>query len=270
MAQNAWQLELQEDRTLEVTVKGIKTHYLEAGEGETVLLLHGWGASVNLYKSVLDVLEKGMHVIAPDMPGVGLTPDPECAWCVDDYLDFIIEFVRTLGIKRLSLIGHSFGGRVIIKMMSRKNLPFTVDKIVLMDSAGIRPHLSLKKRLKQRIYKISKWILSIGIVKWFYPDALDNLRNRNGSADYNRATPVMRATLVRVVNEDLTHLLPNITRPTLLIWGTKDTATPFSDAEKMNKLIPDSGIVKLEGAGHFAFAEQPATVKCALCSFFEI
>lgn len=255
---------------MEMTVKGIKTHYIDEGDGDAILLLHGWGAKTDIYRPVINMLKTHMHVYAPDMPGVGGTPDPDSPWCVDDYLDFIIEFVQNLGIKKLSLIGHSFGGRIIIKLMSRKDLPFEVDKIVLMDSAGIRPKLSLKKRIKQRIYKISKWVLNIGIVKWFYPDALDNLRNRNGSADYNNATPVMRATLVRVINEDLTHLISNIDRPTLLIWGTKDTATPFSDAEKMHELISDSGIVKLENAGHFSFLEQPSIVKHALSSFFDM
>lgn len=253
---------------MDIDVNGIKLHYIDEGEGEAVLLLHGWGAKAELYRPVISALNTKMRVIAPDMPGVGQTQDPPCAWCVDDYLDLIISFIKIMGLKRLSLIGHSFGGRVIIKMMSREDLPFSVDKIVLMDAAGIRPELSMKKRIKQRIYKISKWVLNIGIVKWFYPDALENLRNRNGSADYNSATPVMRATLVRVVNEDLTHLIHNIDRPTLLIWGTEDTATPFSHAQRMNELIPDSGIVAIKGAGHFAYAEQPQTVRMALTSFF--
>ena len=255
---------------MEISVKNINTHYIDEGSGDAVLILHGWGAPAETYRSVINALSAKMHVYAPDMPGVGGTADPETPWCVDDYLEFILEFISKLGLKKLSLIGHSFGGRVIIKLMSRMDLPFEVDKIVLMDSAGIRPKLSLKKRIRQRIYKISKWVLNIKAVKWFYPYALDNLRNRNGSADYNSATPVMRATLVKVVNEDLTHLISNINRPTLLIWGTEDTATPFSDAEKMNSLILDSGIVKLIGAGHYAFLEQPAIVQSALRSFFEL
>ena len=251
-------------------INGINLHYTDEGEGEVVLILHGWGAKAEIYRPVIDALNIGMRVIAPDLPGVGETPDPPTSWRVDDYLELVIAFAEKLGIKRLSLIGHSFGGRIIIKMMSRGYLPFTVDKIVLMDSAGIRPKLSLKKRIRQRIYKISKWVLNIDIVKWFYPDALDNLRNRNGSADYNAATPVMRETLVKVVNEDLSHLIGNINVPTLLIWGTNDTATPFSDAQKMNELIKDSGIVALEGAGHFSFLEQPKKTCAVLRSFFEI
>lgn len=255
---------------LEITVNDIKVNYISEGLGDTVLILHGWGTSIEVYRSIINVLKDGMNVIALDMPGFGLTKEPETPWCVDDYLEFVISFAKQLGIKKMSLIGHSFGGRIIIKMLNAKNLPFETDKVVLIDSAGIRPKLSFKKRLKQRKYKLCKWFLNIGIVKWFYPDALDNLRSRHGSADYLSSSPVMRATLVKVVNEDLTHLLSDINNPTLLIWGDKDTATPFSDAETMHRLIKDSGIVKLEGAGHYSFLEQPSVTGKALRSFFGI
>lgn len=253
---------------LETTVNGIKINYISEGEGDVVLILHGWGASIEVYRSIIDTLKSNMRVIALDMPGVGKTDEPESPWCVDDYTKLVVDFIKSLNIKKLSLIGHSFGGRVIIKIMSLEDKPFEVDKIVMMDSAGIRRKLSFKKKLRQSFYKLCKKVLNIPIVKWFYPDALDNLQSRFGSADYVSATPVMRATLVRVVNEDLTRLISNINCPTLLIWGENDTSTPYSDAEKMNELIKDSGIVKIEGAGHFSFLDNPRVVKSALLSFF--
>lgn len=253
---------------METNINGIKINYTCEGDGDCVLLLHGWGANIDIYKGIIDSLKSTMKIYALDLPGMGKSSEPQTVWCVDDYLDFIIDFITSMGIKKLSLIGHSFGGRIIIKMMNRQDLTFEIDKIVLMDSAGIRPKLSIKKRIRQRYYKVCKWILNIGIVKWFYPDSLDRLRNRFGSADYNNASPIMRAILVKVVNEDLTSLIGAIDRPTLLIWGDKDTATPFSDAQKMNSLIKDSGIVKLEGAGHFSFLEQPLIVNKALNYFF--
>jgi pimeloyl-ACP methyl ester carboxylesterase len=94
------------------------------------------------------------------------------------------------------------------------------------------------------------------------------MRRKRGSADYNNATPTMRATLVKVVNEDLEPLMHLVQCPTLLIWGELDTATPLSDAKRMEELIPDAGLVVCEGAGHFSFAEQPIKVNGALVSFF--
>lgn len=253
---------------MEATVNGIKINYISEGEGDVVIILHGWGASIEVYRSLIDALKPNMRVIALDMPGAGKTEEPQTPWCADDYTKLVVDFIKSLGIKKLSLIGHSFGGRVIIKIMSLKYRPFEVDKIVMIDSAGIRPKLGFKKKLRQSLYKLCKKLFSVPIVKWFYPDALDNLQSRFGSADYVSATPVMRATLVRVVNEDLTHLISNIDRPTLLIWGENDTSTPYRDAEIMNGLIDDSGIVKIEGAGHFSFLDNPRVVKSTLLSFF--
>ena len=102
------------------------------------------------------------------------------------------------------------------------------------------------------------------------PNALENLRRKNGSADYNAASPIMRQCLVKAVNEDLTELIPNINVPTLLVWGEKDDAVPLSDARLMERLIKDSGLVVFEGCGHFAFLEQGGRFCRILDSFFDI
>jgi pimeloyl-ACP methyl ester carboxylesterase len=73
---------------------------------------------------------------------------------------------------------------------------------------------------------------------------------------------------VKVVNEDLEPYMHLVQCPTLLIWGDQDTATPLSDAKRMEELIPDAGLVVCQGAGHFSFAEQPGKVNGALISFF--
>ena len=102
------------------------------------------------------------------------------------------------------------------------------------------------------------------------PNALENLRKKNGSADYNAASPIMRQCLVKVVNEDLTELIHNINVPTLLIWGEKDDAVPLSDGQLMEKLISDSGLVVFEGCGHYAFLEQGGRFCRILDSFFDV
>ena len=80
---------------------------------------------------------------------------------------------------------------------------------------------------------------------------IEKARARRGSSDYNDATPMMRAILSKCVNEDLCHVMPHIQAPTLLIWGENDTATPLADAKKMEKLIPDAGLVSFPGCGHY-------------------
>ncbi len=255
-------------RFLNINIQDINTNYTVKGEGKDILLLHGWGAKLDFFGNIIENLAKSNKVYAIDLPGFGGTQEPKEAWNVDKYVDFVIEFIEKMNISELSLLGHSFGGRVIIKLVNRKNLKFKVDKIVLIDSAGIKPQNQKKKSLKTRIYKMLKIFVANKIVLRIFPNALNNLKKKFGSADYRNATPIMRDTLVKTVNEDLTELLPNITQSTLLIWGDKDTATPIEDAKKMESLIKDSGLVTLKGAGHFSFVEQPILVNKVLTSFF--
>lgn len=251
-------------------VNGIKINYEQQGEGELIVLLHGWGSNIKLFANLIELLSKKYMVVAMDMPGFGESEEPPSAWCVDDYARFVIDFLSDYDTKRVMLLGHSFGGRVIIKLNSRNDLPFEITKVILVDSAGILPPKTNKKSFRTYYYKAGKAILSTGIAQKIAPDALENFRKKMGSADYAAASPLMRQVLVKTVNEDLEPLLPNIKCPTLLVWGVNDTATPLSDGEKMEKLIPDAGLVKLENAGHYSFLEQQYTFNKVMCSFMKI
>ena len=252
---------------MKIDIDNININYIAEGAGEAVLLLHGWGSNIKLFNGIVKDLSKNYKVYALDMPGFGESEEPKEAWNVDNYVDFVIKFINEMKIKKLSLLGHSFGGRVIIKLVNRKNLNFDIDKLILVDSAGIKPEVKNKKTFKGQLYKVLKKLAKLKLVNAIIPDALNKLKTKFGSEDYKNATPIMRDTLVKVVNEDLKELLVNINKPTLLIWGEKDEATPMSDAYTMNKLIKDSGIVKVEGAGHYSFLENPILVNRVLNSF---
>jgi pimeloyl-ACP methyl ester carboxylesterase len=251
-------------------INGIRINYEQKGNGELVVLLHGWGSNITLFANLIELLSKKYTVVAMDMPGFGQSEEPPSAWCVDDYASFVIDFLRDYDCKNVTLLGHSFGGRVIIKLNSRKDLPFKISRVILVDSAGILPPKSNKKSFRTYYYKFGKALLSTGIIQKVAPNALENFRKKMGSADYAAASPLMRQVLVKVVNEDLEYLLPNIKCPTLLVWGVNDTATPLSDGEKMEKLIPDAGLVKLENAGHYSFLDQQFTFNRVMCSFMKI
>ncbi len=252
---------------MRVCIDNININYIMEGQGDAVLLLHGWGSNIKLFNGIIKNLSKTHTVYALDMPGFGESDEPKEAWNVDDYVDFVIKFINEMKITKLSLLGHSFGGRVIIKMVNRENLDFQIDKLILVDSAGIKPVSSNKKTFKGQLYKFLKKIVGSKLIRKIFPEALNKLKCKFGSEDYKNATPIMRDTLVKVVNEDLKDLLPNIKNSTLLIWGDKDEATPISDAYTMNKLIKDSGIVTVEGAGHYSFLESPVLVNSVLNSF---
>lgn len=247
-------------------IDGIAVSYASWGEKseKAVVMLHGWGANKELFRQSAELCAKKYYVVAPDMPGFGCTPEPPSAWCVDDYTDFVIKFISSLGIKSVILLGHSFGGRVIIKAASSRSLPFNVERIILVDSAGIRPEKTDAQKKKESIVKFGKKLVAGS------PKLLSKLQSMAGSADYRAASPLMRQVLVNVVNEDLTDLLPKIKQEVLLIWGTADTATPVSDAEKMEKLLPNAGLARIEGAGHFSFLENAPVFNAVLTSYLKL
>lgn len=250
-----------------VKISDINVNYFAEGspDSETALvMLHGWGSNIELFKNCAALIAAKYFVTAPDMPGFGGTPEPPFAWSVDDYTDFVIEYIKALGLKRVILLGHSFGGRVIIKLVNRKDLPFTVEKLILVDSAGIRPEKSEQQLRKEKVMKLGKKLLSAS------PRLIEKMQSMVGSADYKAASPLMREVLINVVNEDLSHLLPHITQETLLVWGTADTATPVSDAEKMEQLIPNAGLARIEGAGHYSFLENPVLFNAIIKSYLKL
>lgn len=265
---------LSEVRGLVKDIDGISVNYAVKGEGEYVFILHGWGANLEVYNSVADVLAEKYTVVSFDFPGFGKTPEPPEIWDVSAYADFTEKFISSFGQSKVILMGHSFGGRVILKLVSKENLAFSVSKILFVDSAGVMPKRSKKQNFRTRIYKAGKFFLSIYPVRKMFPDALENLRKKFSSADYASASEKMRGVLVKTVNEDLTPLMKNVKCTTLLIWGVNDTATPYSDAEIFEREISsggaDVGIAKIENAGHYSFLDQPYVFGKIIRSFLKI
>ena len=233
----------------------------ETESAETAVMLQGWGTDLGVYDSVANAINDKYRFVQLDLPGFGGSDEPKEPWNVDKYADFFCKFMEALGIKRATLIGHSYGGRIIIKLAARESIPFEIKNIVLIDSAGIMPKRSFKQKLKIKEYKILKKIVSVKLIYALFPELIDDWRSRQGSADYRNASPMMRQCMVMAVNEDLTDLLSCIKQDTLLIWGDKDTATPIGDGKLMEEKIKSSGLCVLEGCGHFSFLEKPAQFK---------
>lgn len=259
------------DRFMNIEVDGYNICYKITGEGdETVVLLQGWGTDLGVYDSVAGAINEKYRFVQFDLPGFGGSDEPKEPWNVDAYADFFCKFMKELGIERASLIGHSYGGRIIIKLAARESIPFEIKNIVLIDSAGIMPERSFKQKFNIKKYKLIKKIVNINLVYALFPELIDEWRSRQGSADYRNASPMMRQCMVMAVNEDLRDLLPKIKQDTLLIWGDKDTATPIGDGKLMEELIPNSGLCVLEGCGHYSFLEKPAQFKSIMRSFYQL
>lgn len=236
------------------------------GEGEPVLLLHGWGCTGEIFKHIASVLSTAYTTYSFDFPGFGASGEPTEVWGVEKYTQMVEAFVKENGIERPALMGHSFGGRVSIVFASRNE----VSRLVLVDAAGVKPKRPLKYYWKVYTFKAMKWLCNTFLPKEKAQAIIDSRRKGAGSNDYNNASPMMRAILSKVVNEDLTHLMPAIKAPTLLFWGNLDTATPLSDAKTMERLIPDAGLVVAHGTGHFSFLENQGLFTAVIKNFFKI
>ena len=252
---------------METIVNGIKVNYIDEGAGDTVVFLQGWGTNLDIYKKVINKLKSTNRIIAFEFPGFGKTPEPPTAWDVNDYTDFTLAFFEKLKLDNVILMGHSFGGRVIIRLMNKEKRKFKVRKIVLLDSAGIKAKTTAKKKLKQTWFKFCKKAAGSKLGTKLFPGAVDRMKNKHGSADYRKASPLMKQVLVKTVSEDLTEMLPNINVPTLLVWGDMDTATPLTDAKIMEEKIPDAGLVVLKNTGHYSFLEDFYTFSRVIDSF---
>lgn len=251
----------------DIIIDGIKIHYDVSGPdgGSPVVLMHGWGCNHTTVKSIADILQRHMKVYSIDLPGHGKSDEPDSIWGVENFTRAIEKFIELNKITKPSLIGHSFGGRIAILLASRH----ATGKVVLVDSAGIKPKRSASYYWKVYSFKLIKKVVLALYGKKKGEEIMDRYRSRKGSADYRNSSPVMRAVMSKCVNEDLKHVMPSIKAPVLLVWGEDDTATPLSDAKTMEKLIPDAGLVSFAQCGHYSFLDNPFGFKAVISEFFK-
>lgn len=249
----------------QIEINGVNFNYSVEGEGIPVVLMHGWGCNRTTLASIEKLLVPYFKVYNVDFPGFGKSTEPQTVWGIEDYTRLTEEFLKKENIENPILLGHSFGGRVGILLSSRNK----VRKLILVDAAGIKPRHSMKYYINVYTYKTVKHALPQLLGKTKGEEMLNRYRKRVGSSDYSSASVRMRQILSKVVNEDLTWALPKISCPTLLVWGTADTATPISDAHKMERLIPDAGLVEFPGVGHYSFLENPYQFAAVINSFLD-
>lgn len=235
-----------------ISIRENNINYIQYGSGEDIVLLHGWGQNIEMMRPLGDCfLDKRVTIL--DFPGFGDSSNPEHAYTIYDYVEILEEFLEKLNIKKPIIMGHSFGGRVSIIYASRND----VEKLVLFGAPCIRNY---KKSKKEELLKKIKKLPGMDKIGEYAKKYI-------GSTDYRNATPVMRETLVNVVNEDLTEYAKKITCPTLLIWGTLDDQAPIEDAKELESLLKDGALIPLEGYTHYAYLEALPQVNNILHNF---
>ena len=237
--------------------------YIEEGNGDDLVIFHGWGCNKEMFKFLIEHYKKKYHVYAFDLPGFGESSEPDEVMGTIEYAKRMQNVFDALKIKNPIGIGHSFGGRILIKMATM----YSFDKLILTGSAGVVNKRPLTYYIKIYTFKIMKRIYNIKLIKKRYPNMLDKYRKKSGSDDYNQASPMMKQVLSKVVNENLVDEFSKVTVPTLLIWGELDTATPLVDGKLMEKEFKDAGLVVFENGTHYAFLEQPQRFLTVLDAF---
>lgn len=215
-----------------------------------ILVIHGWNTGLKHIEPLSELLSNLGEVHAIDLPGHGHSPRPEEIWGMGEFAICVKNYLDQNGIEKAVLVGHSFGGKTIIKFMSM--FPDYGSKIVLIGASGLRPQPSLKKRVKFFVLKLLRNLIRFKNTKlgmriyqeWYIP--------KFASRDYLNAGP-MTKTFVKTINEELHEELKSITVPALLIWGDLDDESPVSVGETMSQYIKDSRLIVMKSQGHFPY-----------------
>ena len=234
----------------------INYKFSDIGSDTTLVLLHGWGQNIKMMEPISKNYEDKYNILIIDLPGFGESSEPKFSWSLYDYTECLRKLIVSLKLKKVILIGHSFGGRISLIYASK----YKVEKLVCLASPYCKEITKLP--LKNRIYKKMK---QIKCLNWL----AKILQNKVGSLDYRNASLVMKGVLVKTINEDLSECAKNIKCPTLLIWGSLDTAVPLKRAYELEKMIDDSAVIVYEGATHYAYLERLNQLILVLNKFFE-
>lgn len=257
---------------MDKVLNGASVHYEISGDGPgKVLLLHGWGCDIHLMEPVAAALRDGFRILIPDFPGHGASGRPPEPWGVPEYAACIRQLMEETGFTGCHVIAHSFGCRVAAWLAA--NEPGIFSRIVFTGAAGIRPVPSEEARKRSEKFKKMKGyceqLRKVPGLSHAAEGMEERLRQKYGSRDYNALDEEMRKTFVKVISQDLSGLYGQIRSSTLLIWGSDDTETPLWMGQRMEKEIPDAGLVVLEGGTHFAYLEQQARFNIIVRQFLK-
>lgn len=248
---------------MKLIVDGIATEYRDEGEGPVLLFLHGWQDSLQTFDATASMLTQEHRVVRLDLPGFGGSEIPKGDWHLDDYAGFVEKFREKLRLDVDVLVGHSLGGRIVIKGCSTGI--FHPRKIVLIASAGVAKRDTMRNRGFNAAAKIGKTITRVPPLHLLH----DRLRRRlyaAATSDYLDAG-AMRKTFLNIIAEDLSSAAAKISLPTLLIWGSADTTTTLREGVLLSQLIRGSRLEVIETAGHFVHKDHAEDVARLINTF---
>lgn len=231
----------------------------------TLVCLHGWGGTKESFTELRSALQGSeITLFIPDLPGFGSEPEPKKPWSTDDYTDWAEAYVKKHVHGPIHLLGHSHGGRISLKLAARKTLP--IEHLYLCAAAGIRHPRHVKRIIGLTLAKSGKALLTVPGLKKLQPIGKKLLYKLVRVHDYEKASAVMRQTLINVSAEDLRPILGKIDIATDIFWGRDDGMTPFGDALIMNRGIEQSVLHSYDGIRHRVHRDKATEIATVIKS----
>lgn len=251
-----------------VQIQNHRVNYEKIGRGPLVVLLHGWANTWEAWLPIVPLLADHFTLVIPDLPGFGQSEGPSTGWTTDEYSTWLGAFLaaikKTVGKDIAALIGHSYGGKLASLYTSQKT-SLQPSKLVLIDASGIPRSLTTKQKFLSLLAKVTP--------PWLKGSISSKLKGQvystfEADSDYLTENEAHKATLRKILKENLAKKLSFIDIPTLIIWGEKDTDTPINLGRQFHALIPESQFVTYP-TGHFPHHEQPTNVAQNIIKFIQ-
>jgi pimeloyl-ACP methyl ester carboxylesterase len=223
-------------------IYGMNYEYKNNQSDSVLVFLHGWGCNKKYWENIISALGNRYSYIRMDLYGFGESEMPKNYFDTYEYAYKVFVVLKELGIDKITLVGHSFGGRLSILLSSVFDL--NVENVVLTAAAGLN-RFSLLKLLRVWHYKLCKRMVRFKV----FPKCF---LNKFGSKDYKGANANLRGVLSRVVVQDLSFCLSRVCSPVVLFWGRCDKDTPYWLCKKIQKNIKTPVRLYLnKNSGHF-------------------
>ncbi len=246
---------------MQIIVEKLLTQYTRMGKGDTILLLHGWGDSSKGTVDFAKKLDDRFEVICIDLPGFGGSQAPESSWGLDNYADFVCSFISKLNLNLSVVIGHSNGGAIAIRSLSRG---LKANHLILVASAGIRGEFKGRNKVLRIIAKTGKALAKP------LPGSIQKKLRRKLYTSVGSDMLVaehLQETFKRVIVDDVSAEAQNIKIPTLIIYGDNDVSTPSRYGELFKNKISNSKLVIIPGGEHMLLTENTDQVATMVKEF---
>lgn len=217
--------------------------FIDNKSDKTIIFLHGWGLNKNSFLKIINGLSDNCNILYLDFFGFGNSPEPQYPYDTYEYAYQIFMLICKLNLKKIYLVGHSFGGRISIILSSIFDIK--IHCILLTSSAGLN-RFNIIKFIKIRWFKFIKKLVKLKLLH-------NNKLNGFGSNDYQQLSNKMKLIFIKIVNQDLSYLLSKIECKTLLVWDRKDAVTPIWICNKMFRQIKHTQKYLFKNGGHFTF-----------------